>query len=53
MGKSLKVALIQFGAPMLVTNRVGHSWVFDCKGRCVACGADGKEEILHCKVRVG
>jgi len=43
-------------APMLVTNRVGRSWVDDCKGGCVIYSAkgevlakanrDGKEEIL-------
>ena len=45
------------GAPMLVTNRVGKSWVHDCMGGCVLFGADGRvlaaanregrEEILH------
>jgi predicted amidohydrolase len=44
------------GAPMLVTNRVGRSWVYDCRGGCVVFGADGailakanregREEIL-------
>lgn len=45
------------GAPMLVTNRVGMSWVHDCRGGCVVYGADGEvlakanrdgvEEILY------
>ena len=44
------------GAPMLVTNRTGRSWTYECKGGCVAYGPDGtvlgranregKEEIL-------
>ena len=52
----------RIGAPMLVTNRVGYSWMYDCKGGCVAYGADGKvlaaanrdgrEEILHCKLKL-
>ncbi|MBI4027826.1 MAG: hypothetical protein HY360_22765 [Verrucomicrobia bacterium] len=43
-------------APMLVTNRVGRSWVYNCKGGCVIYSASGrvlakanrrgKEEIL-------
>jgi predicted amidohydrolase len=43
-------------APMLVTNRVGRSWIDDCKGGCVIYSAkgevlakanrDGREEIL-------
>jgi len=51
-GKIAKV----IGAPMLVTNRIGRSWVDDCKGGCVIFSAtgevlakanrDGKEEIL-------
>ncbi len=31
----------EIGAPMLVANRVGRSWVHDCKGGCVVYGADG------------
>lgn len=44
-------------APMLVTNRVGHSWIYECKGGCaiysatgevlVKANREGKEEILH------
>lgn len=44
------------GAPMLVTNRVGKSWVYDCRGGCVAydqtgkviarANREGREEIL-------
>ena len=47
----------RIGAPMLVTNRTGRSWVHDCKGGCVVYAADGsvlaaanregREEILH------
>jgi len=50
------------GASMLVTNRVGNSWMHPCKGGCVAFAADGsvlakanregKEEILYCDVPV-
>jgi predicted amidohydrolase len=46
----------KIGAPMLVTNRVGLSWVHDCEGGCVVYGAngavlakanrEGREEIL-------
>lgn len=32
----------KIGAPMLVTNRTGMSWVHDCKGGCVVYGADGE-----------
>ena len=48
------------GAPMLVTNRVGHSWAHECQGGCVAYGSDGRvlaqanregrEEILVCRI---
>lgn len=44
------------GAPMLVTNRTGRSWVHDCKGGCAVYSAtgdilakanrEGREEIL-------
>lgn len=44
------------GAPMLVTNRTGRSWVHQCRGGCAVFGADGavlakanrvgKEEVL-------
>ena len=47
----------QIGAPMLVTNRTGRSWVHDCRGGCVAYAGDGsviaganregREEVLH------
>lgn len=46
------------GAPMLVTNRVGQSWVHGCKGGCVvydgagavlaAANREGREETLIC-----
>jgi predicted amidohydrolase len=49
-------------APMLVTNRVGESWVHATKGGCVAYSAqgevlakanrEGKEEILHVALEV-
>ena len=32
----------EIGAPMLVTNRIGKSWVHDCQGGCVVYGADGQ-----------
>lgn len=45
------------GAPMLVTNRVGKSWDYDCRGGCVVFDAagnvlakanrNGEEEVLH------
>lgn len=50
-------------SPMLVTNRVGRSWIHDCKGGCVIYSAggnvlaranrEGKEEILihHLKLK--
>ena len=51
----------RIGAPMLVTNRTGASWVHQCKGGCVLFAADGtvlakanregREEILHCKLQ--
>ncbi len=47
----------RIGAPMLVSNRVGKSWDYDCAGGCVVYGADGavlaeanrdgREEILY------
>jgi len=47
----------QIGAPMLVTNRVGMSWDYDCQGGCAVFDADGKvlakanrngdEEVLY------
>jgi len=47
----------EIGAPMLVTNRVGKSWDYDCKGGCVVFDAEGnvlakanrngKEELLY------
>ncbi len=47
----------RIGAPMLVTNRVGKSWGYDCAGGCVIYGPDGtivksanrdgREEILY------
>ena len=47
----------KIGAPMLVTNRVGKSWDYDCKGGCVIFGASGdvlakanrsgEEEVLY------
>jgi len=47
----------KIGAPMLVTNRVGKSWDYACKGGCVVFDATGKvlakanrngeEEILY------
>ena len=47
----------KIGAPMLVTNRVGKSWDYDCKGGCVIFGANGdvlakanrsgEEEVLY------
>jgi predicted amidohydrolase len=46
----------EIGAPMLVTNRVGKSWIHPCNGGCVAFDAqgnvvasanrEGREEIL-------
>ncbi len=41
----------EIGAPMLVTNRTGASWVFDCQGGCVAYSGDG--ETLAAANRVG
>jgi predicted amidohydrolase len=32
----------QIGAPMLVTNRTGKSWIHDCQGGCAAYSADGR-----------
>ncbi len=52
----------EIGAPMLVTNRVGKSWVYDCKGGCVVydsngevlakANRDGTEEILLYKLTI-
>jgi predicted amidohydrolase len=52
----------RIGAPMLVTNRTGVSWVKKCDGGCVLFAADGtvlakanregREEILHCKLEL-
>jgi predicted amidohydrolase len=52
----------RLGAPMLVTNRVGKSWVYDCRGGCVVYSStgrvlaranrDGEEEILIHKLRI-
>ena len=46
----------EIGAPVLVSNRVGHSWMYQCEGGCGVISAtgellaqsntDGKEEIL-------
>ena len=46
----------EIGAPVLVSNRVGHSWMYTCDGGCGVISAagellahsntDGKEEIL-------
>ncbi|MBI3991404.1 MAG: carbon-nitrogen hydrolase family protein [Candidatus Omnitrophica bacterium] len=46
----------EIGAPMLVTNRVGKSWIYDCKGGCFVYSSsgevlaksntEGREEIL-------
>ncbi|MCX6623706.1 MAG: carbon-nitrogen hydrolase family protein [Acidobacteria bacterium] len=48
----------RIGAPMLVSNRTGASWMHQCQGGCVLYAADGtvlakanregREEILHC-----
>lgn len=52
----------EIGAPMLVTNRVGKSWMHDCKGGCVAFDAqgnvlekanrEGREEVLMVDLRI-
>jgi predicted amidohydrolase len=52
----------EIGAPMLVTTRVGRSWVHDCMGGCVAYAADGtvlakanregREEVLHLELNI-
>ena len=39
------------GAPMLVTNRTGLSWIHDCKGGCVIYSASG--EVLAKANRAG
>ena len=54
-GSFLKIAA-EIGAPVLVANRVGKSWMHDCKGGCAFISATGevlantslgaKEEIL-------
>jgi predicted amidohydrolase len=51
----------RIGAPMLVTNRTGASWVHQCQGGSVLFAADGtvlaqanrdgRQEILHCKLQ--
>jgi len=35
------------GAPMLVTNRTGRSWIYECEGGCVVYSADG-EVLARC-----
>lgn len=52
----------RIGAPMLVTNRVGKSWVYDCRGGCVVysptgrvlarANREGREEILLHNLRI-
>jgi predicted amidohydrolase len=52
----------RIGAPMLVTNRVGKSWVYDCRGGCVVYSStgrvlakanrEGKEEVLLHNLRI-
>mgnify|MGYP000983731092 CR=1 FL=1 len=52
----------EIGAPMLVTNRTGKSWVWACKGGCVAfdgqgnvqakANREGREEILMVDLRL-
>ena len=52
----------EIGAPLLVTNRVGKSWMHDCKGGCVAFDArgnvlakanrEGREEVLLVDVAI-
>jgi predicted amidohydrolase len=52
----------EIGAPMLVTNRVGKSWIYPCKGGCVAFDAkgnvlakanrEGREEVLMVDVAI-
>jgi predicted amidohydrolase len=32
----------EIGAPMLVTNRIGQSWMKNCKGGCVVYSASGE-----------
>jgi predicted amidohydrolase len=51
-----------FGAPLLVSNRVGISWFEKCEGGCVVYGShgevlakancEGKEEILLCNLEI-
>ena len=50
------------GAPVLVTNRVGHSWMYQCEGGCGVISAtggmlaqsntEGKEEILIYELKI-
>ena len=52
----------QIGAPMLVSNRVGRSWIHDCRGGCVVYDAqgnvtakanrDGREQVLRVAVEL-
>lgn len=52
----------RIAAPMLVTNRVGRSWIHDCQGGCVVYAAtgevlaqanrEGREEILLHDLRI-
>jgi predicted amidohydrolase len=32
----------RMGAPLLVTNRTGRSWIHECKGGCVLYSSDGR-----------
>lgn len=53
----------QIGAPMLVTNRTGMSWIHQCRGGCAVFGPDGsvlakanregREEILLATLELG
>jgi predicted amidohydrolase len=52
----------EIGAPVLVSNRVGHSWMYSCEGGCGVISAtgellaqsnsDGREEILIWKLKL-
>ena len=52
----------QIGAPVLVSNRVGHSWTYHCEGGCGVISADGellvqsntngKEEVLLYELKI-
>ncbi len=52
----------KIGAPMLVTNRVGRSWKYECKGGCMIYSSrgrvlakanrGGREEILFHRLRI-